>query len=361
MIDIINAHTEKYDNIVLLTGFLNPRETPLNEKVKVKMCKAYDRSTAISRFYSWLVFWLQSFFYVFFVYNKHKLYFVTNPPLNVFLANFTKRTFAFLVYDIYPEALSRYNYLKKDSFLYRFWQKKNFKVYSKAQKLFTISHSMRDAMLSSGIEQNRVDIIPVWSSSEFFQDIPCSNNLFLKQNNINNKFIVGYSGNLGKSQPLEIIIQLADLLKHQKDILFLILGEGEKKKTLLNSVKGLSLDNIRIMGYQETKLYPHVLAAFHVGVITSDAKASDLNVPSKIYNIMSAGKPVMGISSEHSELAKLIRENDIGQNFSLEDLEGMRSFVLKLKNNADFYFEKQSRSRKTSLKFTSKNAQKMIL
>ena len=120
MIDIVNAHLPHYDNIVLITGFLNPRETALNNKVKVIMCKPYDRTSRITRFYSWFLFWLQSLYYVFIVFRKHKLYFVTNPPINAFLANFVKRPFAYLVFDIYPEALSRYSYIKKTSFLFQF-------------------------------------------------------------------------------------------------------------------------------------------------------------------------------------------------------------------------------------------------
>lgn len=361
MIDIINAHVPYYDDIVLITGFLNPRETPLNEKVKVKMCKLYDRSTAKSRFYTWFIFWIQSVFYIFLKYRNYNLYFVSNPPINVFSARLTKRPFAFLVYDLYPEALSRFNYLKESSILYKLWSNSNSIAYNKAQKLFTISSGIKKAMLNYKLAKEKIEIVPIWTNADFFKKVAKNENIFLKLNDIENKFIIGYSGNLGKSHPLEKLIDLANILKDQKDILFLIIGEGDKKNLLQEAKQNLKLENVKILGYQETEIFPHVLHAMDIGVITLDSKASDLSVPSKIYNLMSAGKPVMGISSESSELAKLIKENDIGKNFDKVDIDEMKSFIISLKNNDHLYKEIHQKSYETGLKFTPKNAMKMIL
>ena len=84
MIDIINAHAPYYDELVLLTGFYNPRGTKLDPKVKIKYLKYYNRSSNLLRIYSWFVFHLQSLFYIFYRYKKSKIYFVSNPPINVF-------------------------------------------------------------------------------------------------------------------------------------------------------------------------------------------------------------------------------------------------------------------------------------
>jgi len=361
MVDIINAHVPYYDNLVLITGFFNPREIPLNSRVKVKLCKAYNRNSSISRFLSWVVFWLQSLYYTFILYRTYKVYFVSNPPINVFTARCLKRPFGFLVYDIYPEALSRYRYINRKSVLYRHWIKTNHKVYNRAELLITISKGMKKAMLNWGIDEQKIKIVPVWTNSEFFTKIPAAENLFLKANGIKGKFIVGYSGNLGKSHPLEKIVELANLLKEEQDIDFLIIGKGDKKSRLKALIEENALTNVRLLNYQETQLYPHVLAAFDMGVITLDAKASDLNVPSKIYNLMSAGRTVMGISSEASELAKIISENEIGKNFDKDNLSGMKDFIMSLKRKPERHKRMQNNAFKTSLKYTSDNANRMLL
>ena len=141
----------------------------------------------------------------------------------------------------------------------------------------------------------------------------------------------------------------------------MIIGNGDKKNLLLDKQKELSLPNLKIFDHQPTHLFPHILASTHIGVVTSDQKAGDLNVPSKTYNLMSAGKPILSIAKESSELAKIIESNGIGENFNENQVEEMSNFILKLKKNQDIYEILKNQSKKTSLKFHPDNAKKMIL
>ena len=120
MIDIINAHAPYYEELVLLTGSFNPRGTSLSPKVKIKYLTKYKRSGNFVKFYSWFIFQLQILFYIFFQYRKSKLYFVSNPPINVFTFKITKREYAYLIYDMYPQALVKNNLLSNSSLLYKY-------------------------------------------------------------------------------------------------------------------------------------------------------------------------------------------------------------------------------------------------
>jgi glycosyltransferase involved in cell wall biosynthesis len=361
MVDIINAHVPYYQNIVLLTGFLNPRETPLNEKVKVKRLLVYKRSNSFKRFLTWSGFWIQSLYYVFFKYKTYKVYFVSNPPLNIFTARWIKRDFAFLVYDIYPETLVRQNVVSHSSLFRKFWEKTNQTVYQKAKRLFTITDGMKSAIVTSDNIKDKFDVVPVWTNNHFFKNILPNNNQFIFENKLMGKFIVSYSGNLGKTHSLEIIVELAQRLVNEYDICFLIIGEGDKKDQLLKMQKKLTLPNLKILDFQPTMLFPHVLAAADIGVVTLESDSGDLSVPSKTYNLMSAGKPILAISKETSELAQLVNNNKIGKNFSENEIEQMCDFILKLKRNTETYQAMQGQSKKTSLMFSPDNAKRMIL
>lgn len=361
MIDIINAHVPHYDELVLLTGFLNPRETPLDKKVKVKKGMTYRRSSSIKRLLTWVIFWLQSIFYVFVKYRKSKLYFVSNPPLNTFTAKWVKRDFAFLIYDIYPEALAKNNIISQNSKLYKFWENSNNAVYRKAKSIFTLSQGMKTLMKLSEQDGKKVRVVPVWTNNRFFEDIPSENNRFIDKHNLKDKFVVSYSGNLGRTHPVEKIIDLAQKLKKDKDIIFLIIGEGDKKKQLLQKQKELSLPNLMILDFQPTPLFPHVLAASHIGVVTLESDAADLSVPSKTYNLMSAGKPILSISNSTSELSNIVEGHQIGKNFSEYQIKEMKDFILKLKNDRPMYRNFAVNSKKTSLEFSPDNANEMIL
>jgi glycosyltransferase involved in cell wall biosynthesis len=360
MVDIINAHVPYYDEIVLLTGFLNPREAPLNAKVRVKTGITYQRSSSIKRLLTWFVFWLQSLYLIFFKYRKHQLYFVSNPPLNTFTARWLKRDLAFLVYDIYPEALAQHNIISKESWFYKYWEASNQKLYKKAKHLFTLSQGMASAMKVPESENHKLRVVPVWTNNDFFKEIPSSKNKFLKKLKLKDKFIVSYSGNLGKTHPVEKVFEMAEQLAQDDDILFLIIGEGDKKSQLVARQKERQLPNLKILDFQPTELFPHVLAAVNVGVVTLESDAADLSVPSKTFNLMSAAKPILSIANRSSELAHIIKTNAIGENFSEDELKKMCDFILKLKTDPEIYQSMQKQSKKTSLKYSSKNAKQMI-
>ena len=361
MIDIINAHVPFYDNLVLLTGYLNPRETALDEKVKFNKLLEYKRSSSSERLMTWLGFWFQTLYFVFLKYRKYKVYFVSNPPLNIFTAKWIKRDFAFLVYDIYPDALTKNNIITKQSLLFEYWEKSNQTVYKKAKRMFTLSHGMKNAMRVAELDENKLDVVPVWTNNTFFKDVLPSNNEFIKKYDLRDKFIISYSGNLGKTHPVEKIIELAQKLVDEHDIIFLIIGDGDKKDQLLKMQEKLLLPNLKILGFQPTVLFPHVLAAAQIGIVTLESDVGDLSVPSKTFNLMSAGKPILSIANESSELAKIVKTNKIGENFSENEIDKMCDFIVKLKSNPDTYQEMQMASKKTSLMFSPDNAKKMIL
>ena len=361
MIDIINAHVPLYDNLVLLTGFLNPRETALDKKVRVNKLIEYKRSSSQKRLITWLGFWFQTVYFVFLKHRKYKVYFVSNPPLNVFTAKWIKRDFAFLVYDIYPDALTKNNIISNQSWLFKYWEKSNQTVYKKAKRMFTLSHGMKKAMKVAESEKNKLDVVPVWTNNTFFKDVLPSDNEFIKKYDLQDKFIISYSGNLGKTHPVEKIIELAQKLVDELEICFLIIGDGDKKDQLLKMQKKLMLPNLKILDFQPTMLFPHVLAAADIGVVTLESDSGDLSVPSKTYNLMSAGKPILAISKESSELSKIVNNNKIGKNFCENEVAEMCEFILDLKTNLEVYKAMQMASKRTSLKFSPENAKKMIL
>ena len=361
MIDIINAHVPYYDELVLLTGFFNPRGTALNSKVKIKYLKNYKRSGNLVKFYSWFIFHLQSLFYIFFTYRKSKLYLVSNPPINIFTFGITKRDYAYLIYDLYPQVLVKNNLIGTSSWLYNYWMHLNKKMFDNAKHVYTLSDGMK-ANLKYISRHEELQVVPVWTNTTFFNDIPREENIFIKNNHLEGKFIVGYSGNLGKTHPVEKIIEIAEFLQNTNDIQFLIIGDGEKKVMLQKIQAQKKLANLKILDFQQTKLFPHVLAAMHIGVVTLEINATDLSVPSKTFDLMSAGKPILSIAGNDSELAAIITTNQIGQNFDEKaSIEEMAAYILKLKSNFDVYGEISENSKRNSQKYTQENAKQMVL
>ncbi len=114
MIDIVNAFAKHYQELVLMTGCLNPRSKILDEKVKVEWLPEYKRDSNLQRIKSWFLAFIKSLFLIKTKYRKSDLFLVTNPPFSVFIPLFCKNKYNLLVYDIYPNALVEYNYFKRN-------------------------------------------------------------------------------------------------------------------------------------------------------------------------------------------------------------------------------------------------------
>jgi glycosyltransferase involved in cell wall biosynthesis len=237
----------------------------------------------------------------------------------------------------------------------------NRKMFNNAAHVFTLSDGMKD-QLKYISRHEQVKVVPVWTNTTFFSDISRQKNIFIKNNQLEGKFIVGYSGNLGKTHPVEKILEIAEYLKENKDIQFLIIGGGEKKEALQKIQRAKQLPNLKILDFQETKIFPHVLASMHIGVVTLETNAKDLSVPSKTFDLMSAGKPILSIAGKDSELATIITTNQIGQNFDEKaSIKEMAAYILKLKRNLDIYAEISRNSKENSLRYTQENAKQLLL
>ena len=138
-IDIANAFISENDDVTLVTGAIEPASVLPDKRIKIiKKCK-YIRNKTYLRISTWILFFCQSLFYLFFKKGNYKILVVSNPPILPFITSFLsyKKNFEYdvLIYDVYPDALSTLNYIKKDSFLFQFWDRMNTNLYQKANRV----------------------------------------------------------------------------------------------------------------------------------------------------------------------------------------------------------------------------------
>lgn len=357
MIDIIHA-ASGHPNKILITGKLIERNKPLDSSVKIEKIIAYNRSTAIKRIFTWAWGFLQIVWIVKTRYRKARLFIVTNPPLNNFLPLFCKNEFSFLVYDIYPDALISFNYLKPASFVSRYWQRINKKVFAKASHIYTIGEKLKEK-LQEYTSANKVKVIPVWTDNSFLKPIPREQNTFIEQNNLQGKFIVMYSGNLGATHSVEVLLDLAEQ-STDKEILFVIIGGGEKFNDVSQSIVRKKLSNVLLLPWQDMAVFPYSLAAAHIGVVTISGDAGKLSVPSKTFNLMSVGVPVLAIAEKDAELNLLMDQHNFGMCFPAKQQAEMLQFISRVKNDRLYYCSLQENSLKASVAFGVENASKFI-
>lgn len=328
MIDIIAAFAEVAEERILMTGYLNPRNNALDAVVKVEKLASYDRSSSFRRLTTWVMAFVKTLFLIKFKYPKAHLFLVSNPPFSSLIPLFCKNTYDLLVYDIYPDALVEFKYFKEKSWIIRMWEQANRKVYSQAHNVYTITEGMK-ARLSKYIEADAIRVVPVWTDNHFLQPIMKKQNVFLKKHHLQDKFIVMYSGNMGKSHPVEILVELANRMQDIINLHFLLIGGGDKYRALELRISELKLENISIMPWQPTQDLPFTLSAADLALVTVGREASDLSIPSKTYNLMSAGIPIICIAPKSSALAKLVLNESLGEVFESNQVDLVEDFIKK--------------------------------
>jgi len=357
MIDIIHAHTE-YQQRAIITGKLVSRNKSLDDAVVVEKIITYNRSSGIKRLFTWFWGFVQILWLVKTKYRKSDLFIITNPPFAVFIPLFCNNKFSVLIYDIYPDALVAYKYISDHNIITRMWKRVNRKIFSKAQKIFTISNGMKK-VLSAYVAENKICVVPIWTDNRFLKPVDKDSNIFIQQHQLQDKFIVMYSGNLGHSHSLELLVEMASAIK-DKEIYFVVIGEGDKKRLLDDLLKKNKLANFILLPLQEIEMLPFSLSAADLAVVTLGKEASELSVPSKTFNLMSAGVPIMGIAATSSELASIIAHYQIGKCFSTTAVEEMIEFIQLVKSDKKYHSRLRQNALAASEDFSPANAFKFV-
>lgn len=362
MVDIVNAYVQsgKYDRMELFAGEINIRPSVPDSSVHVIKTVKYDKSSTLKR----LLTWVGAFVHLLWVVwrrSKHcHLVLVSNPPLNVFVPLFTRKNFSFIVYDLYPDSLFSQGIVKRNSFLGRWWMTKNKQIFAKADCVFTLSEDMKKAV-AQYVAEDKIKIVYNWAHNEHIRPIDKKENVFLTDLKLQDKFIVLYSGNMGMTHDIDVLVDVADRLKENEKIHFLFIGEGAKKAVVEEKVARYGLKNCSVLPYQPLEVLPYSMGAADLAVVTTDAKQSGLSVPSKTYTYLATGAALLCLAEDNTELARLTRERRIGRCFVSQDLCGIAGYILQMVSDRRLLQEYKDNSRKTSLMYTPENAQQYVL
>lgn len=358
MIDTVNQLAGEGFVISLITGRLVVRNNPLADGVITHKIAKYNKSSRITRLLSWIIAFVQIVFIIKLRYRKAYLLIVTNPPLTTFLPLFCRNKYSYLIYDIYPEILTTGGMIDESSLIVRLWRKSNKITFSRSDNIFTLSEGMA-LMLDRYLEGRHIDIIPVWSDNEFFRPIPKEINPFSAKHNLYGKFVVLYSGNLGATHNIDLLPEVASKVKNKK-IKFIIIGNGDRRKWLEGRLTELNLGNVLVLDPLPSTELPYSFSSADLAIVTLSQAASGMSVPSKTYNYMSAGLPLLGIAGEDSELNRLITKYGNGKCFGQERKEEIISFIDHISNNIDLANAMKAKSLSASQDFSLSNCRRMV-
>jgi glycosyltransferase involved in cell wall biosynthesis len=241
---------------------------------------------------------------------------VTNPaPLIVALAIIRKlRRFqlVLLVHDVFPENVVGAGVITRNNFLYRLLKSIFDWAYQSADQLITIGRDMSEVIrLKTANESSKITMIENWSHNPLISQIARDQSMIITMGLLNH-IVIQYSGNIGRAQGLLEFIDLA-LKSKNKLNKFVFRGSGALLPLLKNKIQG---HNKFIMGGSYSRSdQAEFLGACDVALVVLAPDMYGLGVPSKAYNILAAGKPILFLGPKNSEIYRLINFYKVGWAF----------------------------------------------
>ncbi len=182
-----------------------------------------------------------------------------------------------------------------------------------------------------GAPPARVHVIANWCNDEDIRPLAGARNPLREAWGLDGKFVLGYSGNLGRAHEFDTVLAAAEALRHDSRIVFLMIGGGKRFDDLAGIVRQRRLDGaFRFMPYQPRELLPYSLAAADLHWLSLNPALEGLIVPSKFYGIAAAGKPMIVIAAQDGELARLVQQFDCGIVIAPGDAAALVGTVLRL-------------------------------
>jgi colanic acid biosynthesis glycosyl transferase WcaI len=176
-----------------------------------------------------------------------------------------------------------------------------------------VGERMAEIVRARGIAPERIRVIPNWCDDEEIQPTAPLDNPLRREWELGDRFVVGYSGNFGRGHEFETVLAAAERLRNDQRLCFLFIGGGNKFAELAHSVRERGLDHLfRFLPYQERRVLRFSLGVPDVHLISLRPELEGLIVPSKLYGIAAAGRPIIAVTACEGEVARIVRRHDCG-------------------------------------------------
>lgn len=299
---------------------------------------------------------------------------LTSPPLPVvvpaaFLGWICRCPVILNLQDILPDAAVHIGLLKNPQLIRIFEYLEKF-AYRVATKITVIADAFVDNLLSKGVPEHKIELIPNWVDVNFIHPMPKDNDTFsqliqeiITKEPANNEeiicqkeqlnkreFFVLYSGNIACTQGIETLIYAAVRLRHIPEIAIVIFGEEKALHNLQILCKTCKADNVILLKLQPRERLPKMLAAADVGVVIQKQNVISFNMPSKIQVLLASGRAIIGSIPPNGPAARAIQNSGGGIVIPPEDPGALASAILELYENPDRVKELGENSRKYAIK-----------
>ncbi len=269
--------------------------------------------------------------------NCQIIYAGSTPPIQGALAALVKKwkkiPFVYNLQDIFPDSLAGTGLAKRGGLLWKIGRVIENFTYRNADKIIVISEDFKKNLLSKGVPEDKIVVIYNWVDQQAVVDIPREKNVLFDRYGLDrSKFYITYNGNIGLTQNMDMLLEVAKSLEDNENIQFVLVGNGAYLEDVKRIIAERNVQNVTLLPFQPYEEISHVFSLGDVSLVISKPGVGANSVPSKTWSIMSASRPVLA-NFDENELKTIIEENNCGIFTKAGDKVAFKDAILKLYND----------------------------
>jgi len=284
---------------------------------------------------------------------------MTDPPVagiaGAFVARLKRRPFVYNIRDLYPDMALGGEIVGENGWV-RLWEKMHRRALRRAARVIVLGDDMRERILRKGVEPHRVVVIR--DGTMILETLAEQSHPVAQKIRSGFPFVVIHAGNLGFYGAWDTLLQAAKLLEGE-NIGLVFVGEGANRERLQQAAQGSS--NVRFLPFRPVEEIPFVMAAGDVHIISVRRGLEGVVVPSKLYSVLAAGRPVLAVAPEESDAVRILREARCGLAADPDDPAAVAKALMALRDNPRELTDMGQRARDAAKKYVRVNELKRFV
>jgi len=250
------------------------------------------------------------------------------------LARWWRVPYVYYMQDVYPEAALSAGYAQADGAFASMLQRWDARLCRQSGRVVAISDDMAELLIAGRhLSDSQITVIRNWQDAAEFTAHEGPVNWRAEQQIPSDRFVAMFAGTLGHVSGAEILVDVAEYLRTERDILVVCIGEGICKEKMQAEAGARGLDNIRILPFQPRERLVEVQRSADVMLLTMQKSAGNTSVPSKLVSYMAAGRPVICAAGRDTSVSRVVEESGSGVVVPSGDAAAIAQAVVDLSRN----------------------------
>jgi len=277
---------------------------------------------------------------------------VTNPPTLPFvimLACLLKGARCIVrVDDVYPDVLHACDVYSNETFVYRVFDRLMKWLLGKADAMVVLGRDMQALVASKTDVKKEIRVITNWADVDQIRPDPEAGKAFLEEYGLTGKLVLQWAGNMGYPHEVETLLEAMEKLADEDNVHFLYIGAGAKRPWLEEKVAKKGLKNVTFVGLLPREQQQAFLNGCDIGLSSLVAGMTGISVPSRSYNILCAGKPILAVGDPEGEISQLLVDKNVGWVISPGDSDKIVTAVKEMLADREMLQEMSVRAREVA-------------